>query len=191
MRVLRISHSTRLPVQASKKLENLEDLVEFMRGGGLGVKRTVSGLEPAVEIVPADIPILRITSSTLTPLQPNSYMIGSWENYLSDVVSANLTISSLKDFKKNVRPARPEDWDIELPEPKRYVRVWRDREGVKEREEIGLIAEEMPIHLRSPGGYSVNILLAILTGKIRKIESALKAIDSRIREIEKKLGEKV
>lgn len=185
MRILRRSHATKLPIQASRKLGQLENLAEFIRDGGLGVRRVVDGI---VEIIPEDTPVLRVTSNALTPIHPNTYRIGSWENYLSDVIAANLTVSSLSMFKKYIRPAEPRDWDIELPEPKRYVRVWSDAEGVKEQEEIGLLAEDMPEHLRNPGGYSVNILLTILTGKIRKIESLLKVLDSKMKEIEKKLG---
>ncbi len=170
-----------VPLEAAEKI--LETSLEVGRivGGGLGVRRG----DGYVEII-VDRPVARFTPTSLTPLQPNSYSIGEPGNYLSDVVSANLTIPSQSRWKRGVRPADPSLWDIPLPYPKTYTRS--GGAAAQDRMELGILAEELPPHLRTPGGYSLNTLTAILVGKVRKLEGEVEALKGRLERLEKKFG---
>ncbi len=166
-------------MEAAEKLLETRLEVERILGGGLGVRRR----DGYVEII-VDRPVARFTPTSLTPLQPNSYGIGGPGTPLSDVVSANLTIPSYSGWKRDVRPADPSLWDIPLPQPKTYRRLG----AAPERLELGILAEELPPHVRSPGGYSLNTLTAILVGKLGKLEAELRLLEEKVLRLEKKLG---
>ena len=100
--------------------------------------------------------------------------IGDQENYLNDVITANVTIASSAGSKRMVRELDPSLLSVKLPTPKIYERM----EGRKEVE-IGFIAEELPEFLRRGGGYDLKALVAILAWKITKIEEALSELGVR------------
>ena len=181
MRILR--RRLGIPLEAAEKLLGLNSSIGKLMEGGLGVRKDEGYVEIMVEG-----PAVRFTQTSLIPIHPNVYSIGDGGNYFSDVVSANLTISSLAGWKRGVRPADPTLWDIPLPQPKAYTRVWRLGGRIMEREEIGLVAEELPPHLRTAGGYSLNILTTILVGKIGRLEEEVGKLAERLAILEKKLG---
>ena len=85
------------------------------------------------------------------------------------MVTANVTITSLSEFKENVQELDPELLDVKLPTPKMYERK-QGRKGV----EIGFIAEELPEFLRRGSGYDLKALVALLAWKVTKLEDAMR-----------------
>ena len=137
--------------------------------GSLGVKKIADEEGGGVEFMPEDQPVARLTSDGfLKPVEPNTLVIGDQENYLNDVITANITIPSLSKFKENIRDPDPSLLEIELPIPKMYERT----DGRKETE-IGFIAEELPEILRRGNGYDLKALVALLAWKIRRLEKRL------------------
>ena len=49
------------------------------------------------------------------------------ENYLNDVITANVTIASFSRFKENIRELDPKLLEIELPAPKIYERTKEEK----------------------------------------------------------------
>ena len=149
--------------------ESLKERVSDIEDGGLGVKRVSDEGGGRVEFAPSGEPVAQLTSNgVFKPIEPNILRIGDDEAYLNDVVTANVTIASAANSKKNIRELDPSISDIELPSPKIYERA-EGRGGV----EIGFIAEELPEFLRRGRGYDLKALVAILALKVSKLEEEL------------------
>ena len=120
-----------------------------------------------IELAPSQEFIAQLTSDgVLKPVEPNILRVGDDENYLNEVVTANITIPSLSKFKEGVRDLDPSMLEIRLPSPKIYERV-EGRGGM----EIGFIAEEF---LRRGDGYDLKALVAILALKVSRLEELSK-----------------
>ena len=100
--------------------------------------------------------------------------VGDDENYLNDVVTANVTIPSLSKFKEDVRDLDPSMLEIRLPSPKIYGRV-EGRGGM----EIGFVAEKLPEFLRRGDGYDLKALVAILALEVSRLEEELSKLKTR------------
>ena len=149
--------------------DSLKQRVTEIEEGSLGVKKIADEDGGRVEFMPEDQPIARLTSDGfLKPVEPNTLVIGDQENYLNDVVTANITVASLSGSKENIRELDPSLLDLELPNPKIYERV----EG-KGETEIGFITEELPPILRRGNGYDLKALVALLAWKVRRLEERL------------------
>jgi len=149
--------------------KSLKQKIAEIEDGSLGIRKVSDENGDRIELAPSNQFITQLTSDgVLKPIKPNILKIGDDENYLNDVITANVTIASLSKFKENIRELDPSMLEIELPTPKIYERA----EGRKEAE-IGFIAEEMPEILRRNGGYDLKALIAILAWKIKRIESLL------------------
>lgn len=149
--------------------DSLKQRVTEIEEGSLGVKKITGEDGGRVEFMPEDQPIARLTSDGfLKPVEPNTLVIGDQENYLNDVVTANITVASLSGSKENIRELDPSLLDLELPNPKIYERV----EGKRETE-IGFITEELPPILRRGNGYDLKALVALLAWKVRRLEERL------------------
>jgi len=149
--------------------DSLKQKVAEIEAGSLGVKRISDEDGGKVEFMPEDQPIARLTSDgLLKPVEPNILIIGDQENYLNDVITANITVASLSRSKENIQDLDPSLLDIELPTPKMYERT----EGGKETE-IGFIAEELPEFLRRGNGYDLKALVALLAWKVKRLEEKL------------------
>ncbi len=147
----------------------LKQRIAEIEGGGVGVRRISDENGDRLEFIPKDKAVAQLTSDgVLKPIEPNVLRIGDQENYLNDVVTANVTIASSAKSKGSVRELDPSMLSVKLPTPKIYERI----EGRKEVE-IGFIAEELPEFLRRGDGYDLKALVAILAWKITKIEEAL------------------
>lgn len=142
MKIEYIDPETGLPEMAAEKIKPRLQLLETR----------IEGLENKTSI----INVSKTATSVGTPDQP-----------VSQVVTADLTIVSRVEKKKDIREARDDELDLPLPRPKAY-RI----EGV-EGELIGFIESELPEALRKPGGYSLNALVAILAYKVTKLEERL------------------
>ena len=147
----------------------LKDRLTIIEGGGLGVKRVSDAGGDRVEFIPKDTSITQLTTDGyLKPISPNILVVGDPNNYLNDVITANVTIASSRDGKTDIIEPNDAELDIQLPKPKKYIR----REG-KQEEELGFIADELPQIVRRGNGYDLKSLVAILAYKIVKLEQKL------------------
>ena len=150
--------------------DSLKQRIKEIEGGSLGIRRISDENGDRVELAPSQEFTAQLTADgVLKPIKPNILKIGDDENYLNDVVTANVTITSLSEFKENVRELDPELLDVKLPTPKMYERTV----GRKETE-IGFIAEELPEFLRRGSGYDLKTLVALLAWKVTKLEDAMR-----------------
>ena len=144
----------------------LRDRISMLENGGLGVRKVSDLQGDRLEFIPRDSAITQLTSDGhLKPISPNVLVIGDQENYLSDVITANVTIASLPRFKEDVRDVGEEELGIRFPAPKRY----RRREG-REGEEIGFVADELPPLLRRGSGYDLKALISIIAYRLQRLE---------------------
>ena len=178
--IRRIDRELDLPSHVAKRIkarfkaleengEKLKQRLSEIEGGGVGVRRISDENGDRLEFIPKDEAVAQLTSDgVLKPIEPNVLRIGAQENYLNDIVTANITIASSAKSKGDVREPDPSMLSVKLPTPKIYERI----EGRKEVE-IGFIAEELPEFLRRGDGYDLKALVAILAWKITKLEEAL------------------
>ena len=144
--------------------EALKQKIAEIEGGSLGIRKVSDENGDRIELAPSQEFVAQLTSDgVLKPVEPNILRVGDDENYLNDVVTANITIPSLSKFKEGVRDLDPSMLEIRLPSPKIYERV-EGRGGV----EIGFIAEELPEFLRRGSGYDLKALVAFLAWKSQK-----------------------
>lgn len=149
--------------------DSLKQRIAEIESGGLGIRKVSDEAGERVEFAPSDRFIMQLTSDgVLKPIEPNILRIGDQENYLNDVITANITIPSLPRSKENVEDLDPSLLDIELPAPKIYERS----EGRREKE-IGFMVDELPEILRRGDGYDLKALVAILAWKIQRLEKLL------------------
>ncbi|MHC1624069.1 MAG: tail fiber domain-containing protein, partial [Candidatus Methanospirareceae archaeon] len=129
-----------------------------------------------IELAPSNEFITQLTSDgVLKPIAPNVLKVGDDENYLNDVVTANVTVASLSRFKENIRELDPKLLEAELPTPKMYERT----EGRKETE-IGFIAEELPEFLRRGNGYDLKALVTFLAWKVKRLEAMVRKLTEKL-----------
>ena len=151
----------------------LKDRLNVVENGGLGVVKTSNG----VEFKPSNDAVAVLTpDGSLKPITPNVLVIGDQNNYLNDVITANITVASLEKFKEKPQDLLDEELDIQLPKPKKYRR--KEGKQQEEEEEIGFIAEELPPILKRGNGYDLKALVAVLAYKIAKLETKLRFSDS-------------
>jgi len=118
--------------------ESLKQKITEIESGSLGIRRISDENGDRIELAPSSEFITQLTADgVFKPIEPNILIIGDQENYLNDVVTANVTIASLSKSKENVREPDPSILDAELPTPKIYERA----DGRKEIE-MGFVAEE-------------------------------------------------
>jgi len=156
---------------SSLQAENssLKQKINDIEGGSLGVRKVSDEAGDRIELAPSDQFITQLTSDgVLKPIEPNVLKVGDDEDYLNDVVTANITILSMNKFSRDVRDLDPSMLEIKLPSPKIYERV-EGRGGT----EIGFMAEELPEFLRRGDGYDLKALVAILALKVSKLEEEL------------------
>ena len=162
---------------SSLRAENdlLKQKIKDIEDGGLGIRKVSDENGNRIELAPSQEFITQLTSDgVLKPIAPNILKVGDDENYLNDVVTANITIPSLSKFKEGVRDLDPSMLEIRLPSPKIYERV-EGRGGM----EIGFIAEELPEFLRRGDGYDLKALVAILALKVSRLEEELSKLKIR------------
>ena len=140
-----------------------------VESGSLGVRKDAS--TSSVELIPLDTPAMRLTEDgRLMPAQPNTIILGDQENYLNDVITANVTVASSIGSKDNVGELSDEELSVSLPRPRRFTR----REGRRE-EEIGFLAEELPAICRRGRGYDLKAVVAVLAYKVARLEARLQS----------------
>lgn len=100
------------------------------------------------------------------------YIMGSPENPVADIIAENITIVSEKSKKTDIRELSDEELNLPLPKPKAYK--------IGEKEYIGFMAEEIPEKIKTPGGYSLNMVVALLTYKIIKLEEEIKKLKLKV-----------
>jgi len=155
--------------------DSLKQKIAEIESGSLGIRKVSDENGDRIELAPSDQFITQLTSDgILKPIEPNILRVGDDENYLNDVVTANITIPSLSKFKEGVRDLDPSMLEARLPSPKIYERV-EGRGGV----EIGFIAEELPEFLRRGDGYDLKALVAILASKVSRLEEELSKLKIR------------
>jgi len=154
---------------------SLRQKITEIENGSLGVRKVSDENGDRIEFAPSQEFITQLTADgVLKPIAPNILKVGDDENYLNDVVTANITIPSLSKFKEGVRDLDPSMLEIRLPLPKIYERV-DGRGGV----EIGFLAEELPEFLRRGDGYDLKALVAILALKVSRLEEELSKLKTR------------
>jgi len=162
---------------SSLQAENnwLKQKIAEIEGGSLGIRKVSDESGDRIELTPSQEFTAQLTSDgVLKPMEPNILRVGDDEDYLNDVVTANITIPSLSKFKEGVRDLDPSMLEIRLPSPKIYERV-DGRGGM----EIGFIAEELPEFLRRGDGYDLKALVAILALKVSRLEEELSKLKIR------------
>ncbi|OYT67934.1 MAG: hypothetical protein B6U65_01305 [Candidatus Wolframiiraptor sp. EX4484-121] len=149
--------------------DSLKQKIAEIESGSLGIRKVSDENGDRIELTPSQEFTARLTSDgVLKPMEPNVLRIGDDEEYLNDVVTANITIPSAAKFKENIRELDPSLLDVELPSPKVYERA-EGRGGM----EIGFLAEELPEFLRRGRGYDLKALIAILALKVSRLEQEL------------------
>jgi len=159
---------------SSLQAENdlLKQRITEIEGGSLGIRKISDENGDRVELAPSDQFTTQLTANgVLKPIAPNILKVGDDENYLNDVVTANVTVASISRFKENIRDLDPKLLEIELPTPKIYERT----EGRREIE-IGFIAEELPEILRRRKGYDLKALVALLSWKVKRLEGIVSSL---------------
>ena len=150
----------------------LREKIQLMEDGGLGVKK----VSDRIEFIPKDTSIAQLTSDGyLKPISPNLLVLGDADNYLNDVITANITVSSLGAVKRDVSELSDDVLTITFPRPKRY----RRQEGRGDEWEIGLLAEELPQILRRGNGYDLKAIVSVIAYKITKLEQRLSKLTTR------------
>ncbi|GBC68394.1 hypothetical protein HRbin01_00075 [archaeon HR01] len=146
----------------------LRDRINMIEGGGLGVRKAGD----RIEFIPSDTATAQLTSDGyLKPVSPNTLAVGDPDNYLNDIITANITIASTAGDKEDVRDIPDDELEVELPKPKRYI-----RKGGRREEEIGYVAEELPPILRRGKGYDLKTLVAVLAYKIGRLEKRVSKV---------------
>jgi len=154
--------------------DSLKQKIAEIESGSLGIRKVSDENGDRIELTPSQEFTARLTSDgVLKPMEPNVLRIGDDEEYLNDVVTANITIPSAAKFKENIRELDPSLLDVELPSPKVYERA-EGRGGM----EIGFLAEELPEFLRRGRGYDLKALIAILALKVSRLEQELSRLRS-------------
>lgn len=154
--------------------DSLKQKIAEIEGGSLGIRKVSDENGDRIELTPSQEFTAQLTSDgVLKPMEPNVLRIGDDEEYLNDVVTANITIPSAAEFKENIRELDPSLLDVELPSPKVYERA-EGRGGM----EIGFLAEELPEFLRRGRGYDLKALIAILALKVSRLEQELSRLKS-------------
>ena len=154
--------------------DSLKQKIAEIEGGSLGIRKVSDENGDRIELTPSQEFTAQLTSDgVLKPMEPNVLRIGDDEEYLNDVVTANITIPSAAKFKENIRELDPSLLDVELPSPKVYERA-EGRGGM----EIGFLAEELPEFLRRGRGYDLKALVAILALKVSRLEQELSRLRS-------------
>ena len=154
--------------------DSLKQKIAEIEGGSLGIRKVSDENGDRIELTPSQEFTAQLTSDgVLKPMEPNVLRIGDDEEYLNDVVTANITIPSAAKFKENIRELDPSLLDVELPSPKVYERA-EGRGGM----EIGFLAEELPEFLRRGNGYDLKALIAILALKVSRLEQELSRLKS-------------
>ncbi|MDW8041754.1 MAG: hypothetical protein RMJ75_02985 [Nitrososphaerota archaeon] len=92
--------------------------------------------------------------------------IGSVDYFPVEIVTADLTVISRRDLKKNPQKLDESELAIALPEPKRYV--------INGKTVIGFLDDELPALVRTEGGYSLTALVALLIHKVNELETLIK-----------------
>jgi hypothetical protein len=115
----------------------------------------------------------------LKPVEPNVLRIGTPENYVHEVIAANVTISSRTEDKEGVRPVPEEEAkSMNLPTVIRYRRTVG-----RPREEVGFDLDSAPDLVKVEGGIDLKALVALLVLRVqameREVERLRKAVDGR------------
>ena len=142
-----------------------------------GVRRVADESGSRVRIAPAEGPVAEITAEgELKPVEPNVLRIGTPENYVHEVVTANVTIPSQPDDKEDVRPVpESEALSADLPAVIRYR-----RKSGRPREEIGFDLDSAPDLVRIEGGIDLKALVALLVLRIRMLEREVERLRNAV-----------
>jgi hypothetical protein len=132
-----------------------------------GVRRVADENGSRVQIAPAEGPVAEITAEgELRPVEPNVLRIGTPENYVHEVVAANVTIPSRPEDKEGVRRITEEEAkDVNLPAVIRYR-----RKSGRPREEVGFDLDSAPDLVKAEGGIDLKALVALLVLRVRALE---------------------
>jgi hypothetical protein len=132
-----------------------------------GVRRVADENGSRVQIAPAEGPVAEITAEgELRPVEPNVLRIGTPENYVHEVVAANVTIPSRPEDKEGVRRITEEEAkDVNLPAVIRYR-----RKSGRPREEVGFDLDSAPDLVKVEGGIDLKALVALLVLRVRALE---------------------
>jgi hypothetical protein len=142
-----------------------------------GVRRVADENGSRVRIAPAEEPVAEITAEgELKPVEPNVLRIGTPENYVHEVVTANVTIPSQPDDKEDVRPVpESEALSADLPAVIRYR-----RKSGRSREEVGFDLDSAPDLVRIEGGIDLKALVALLVLRIRMLEREVERLRNAV-----------
>lgn len=134
--------------------EELKHRVSIIEGGGLGVSKE----EESVKFIPSVHPVAELNSSgEFRPVQPIVMTIGSADNYINNIVAANITVASRIEDKINIIDVEKDFEAVSLPMLKKYRRIVGDQE-----EEVGFIVNELPDILRRGSRYDLKTLVEFL-----------------------------
>jgi cell division septum initiation protein DivIVA len=156
-----IDGETGLPAEAAEKVkrrfQEYEAEIQRLKDENSVLRARVSEFESVVRktekgAVVADVVI---EPTRISATAPNRLVIGSPENYVADVIAGNITIASSRGLKKEIRDVSDSELDVKLPRPKKY------RRDADSPEELGFVAEEMPV-------------VAILAYKVSRLEKMLR-----------------
>jgi len=159
--------------QLKQEIINLQNENQLLRDEikNIGVRSVIDESGGKLEFVLKDKTVLELTSDgVLKPSSPNTLKVGNYDEYLNDVITANITITSSMNDKIDVEEVDEKELEkIIIPKPRKYKRIIG-----AQREEIGFITEELPEIIRYRNGYDLKALVAILAWKIMRIEEFLK-----------------
>ncbi|MEM0329592.1 MAG: hypothetical protein QXW02_04345 [Nitrososphaerota archaeon] len=177
-----IGAETGLPIEAAEKIKaaigKLEEGNEELRKENEILRQRLSEIESgklgaikedgSVKLIPNDQPIAELNfDGEFKPIRPNIMTIGTSDNYLNDVITANITVASSLADKEIIGDVDELFANIKLPKPRRY------RRKLGKGDEIGFMAEEMPEVFRRGSGYDLKALMAYLAWKLSIIENSL------------------
>ncbi len=132
-----------------------------------GVKRIADESGNRIQIAPAEEPVAEITAEgELRPVEPNVLRVGTPENYVHEVITANITIPSHPKGKEGVRPVpESEAKRMNLPAVIRYR-----RKSGRPKEEVGFDLDSAPDLVKVEGGIDLKALVALLVLRVRALE---------------------
>ncbi len=163
-----IDGETGLPVETAERvkarLRAYEEEIQRLRIENQGLRTRIASLETIFEKTGDGVKIsgIKLAPTMINAESPNTLTLGDPENYLADIKTANITIASTKDGKREVTDLSDEELEISLPRPKKFKRVGSDVY------EIGFISEELPAILQRDGGYDLKALVAVLAYRLEK-----------------------